>query len=79
MLIPKKHLNLDVSVLRVSAIMLQELKKRGVVGFERLREKVIKRVGPDGELVFLPALNLLYLLGVLDYHIKNDILEYRAN
>ncbi|MAW82226.1 MAG: hypothetical protein CMI63_18470 [Parvularcula sp.] len=57
MLTPSKHLNLDTSVLRVSAIMLKELKKRGIVEFERLRSVVLKRVGPDGDVAFMPSLS----------------------
>jgi hypothetical protein len=78
MLTPRKHLDLDVSVLRISAIMLRELKKRGVIELERLRAIVIRRTGPDGELSFLPALGLLYLLGKVDYHLRNDSIEYKA-
>ena len=78
MLTPKKYLNLDVSVLRVSAIMLRELRRRGVIEFERLRAIVVKRTGPDGELSFLPALSVIFLLGRVEYHVKNDTLEYRA-
>jgi hypothetical protein len=78
MLTPKKYLNLDVSVLRVSSLMLNELRKRKVIEFERLRAIVLKRVGGDGDLAFLPALNFIYLLGKVDYHLKNDTLEYRA-
>lgn len=79
MLTPRKHLDLDVSVLRVSSLLLRELRKRGVVEFERLRSVVIKRVGPNGELSFLPALNFLFLMGKVDYHLKNDTIEYRAD
>ncbi|APO56170.1 hypothetical protein ACVIW2_007206 [Bradyrhizobium huanghuaihaiense] len=79
MLTPRKHLNLDVSVLRIAAIMLRELKKRGVMEFERLRGIVIRRVGGDGEITFLPALSFLYLMGKIEYHAKNDVIEYRAN
>lgn len=79
MLTPRKHMNLDVSVLRVSALMLREIKKRGVMEFEKLRSFVIRRVGQDGELAFLPALDLLYLLGKADFHLKNDTIEYKAD
>lgn len=78
MLTPKKHLNLDISVMRISSLMLRELNRRGVIEFEKLRDVVIKRVGPDGDLSFMPALSFLYLLGVVEYHAKNDTLEYRA-
>lgn len=78
MLTPKKYLNLDVSVLRVSAVILKELRRRGVIEFEKLRTIIVKRTGPDGELTFLPALSFLFLLGRIEYHLKNDTLEYRA-
>lgn len=79
MLTPKKHMNLDSSMLRISAIMLRELNKRGVIGFEQLRTVVTKRVGPNGDLAFLPALDFLYLLGRIEYHVRNDTLEYKAD
>ncbi|WP_372441577.1 MULTISPECIES: ABC-three component system middle component 8 [Azospirillum] len=59
--------------------MLRELQKRGVIEFEKLRSTILKRVGPDGELSFLPALDLLYLLGRADYHLKNDTIEYKTD
>jgi hypothetical protein len=79
MLAPRKHLNLDVSVLRISSIMLRELSKRGVLEFERLRQIVERRVGADGDEQFLPALNFLFLLGRVVYHAKNDTLEYKVS
>ena len=78
MLKPSKHLDLDVSVLRISAIMLKELRKKGVVEFEKLRSVVLKRVGADGDLAFMPSLSFLYLLGLVEYHIKNDTFEYKG-
>ncbi|MBN9033860.1 ABC-three component system middle component 8 [Shinella zoogloeoides] len=79
MLTPRKHLNLDTSLLRVLSLILRELQKRGVCEFDKLRAFVIRRVGPDGELSFLPALDLLFLLGRAEYHLKNDTLEYKAD
>ncbi|MER8486597.1 ABC-three component system middle component 8 [Mesorhizobium sp. M1322] len=65
-------------MLRISAVMLRELRRRGVIEFEKLRSIVVKRTGADGELAFLPALGFLFLLGRVEYHLKNDMLEYRA-
>jgi hypothetical protein len=79
MLTAKKHLNLDVSVMRVAAIMLRELHRRGAVEFEKLRGVVIRRVGADGDLSFMSALGFLYLLGRVEYHTKNDTIEYRSS
>jgi hypothetical protein len=79
MLTPRKHLNLDVSVMRIATIMLRELSRRGVIEFEKLRGIVIRRVGADGDLSFMPALGFLFLLGKVEYHIKNDTIEYRSD
>ena len=79
MLTPRKHLNLDTSLLRVFSLILREMQKRGVWEFEKLRSFVIRRIGPDAEMSFLPALDLLYLLGRAEYHLKNDTIEYRAD
>jgi hypothetical protein len=78
MLMPRKHLDLDVSVMRIATILLRELHRHGVVEFEKLRGVVLRRVGPDGDLSFLPALSFLFLLGRVEYHPKNDTLEYRS-
>jgi len=79
MLTPRKHLDLDISVLRIAAIMLRELSRRGVMEFEKLRGLVIRRVGIDGDLSFMSALSVLYLLGRIEYHLKNDTIEYRSS
>ncbi len=76
MLTPRKHLDLDVSVLRISALLLRELQKRGVVEFEKLRAYIIRRAGSDAEVTFLPALSFLFLLGKVRYHGQNDTVEY---
>jgi hypothetical protein len=77
MITPKKHLNLDVSVLRVSAFILRELRRRRTMDFQTLRQRISRSVGTDADLVFLPALSLLFLLGRIEYHAKNDSFEYR--
>jgi hypothetical protein len=79
MLTPRKHLNLDTSLLRVFSLILREMQKRGVWEFEKLRAYVIRRVGVDGEIFFLAALDLLFLLGRAEYHLKNDTIEYRGD
>jgi ABC-three component (ABC-3C) system Middle Component 8 len=77
MLQPFKHLDLDLSVLRIAAIVLRELQRRRLLAFEGVRAVVVRRVGQDGELSLLAALNLLYLLGCLEYHVKTDSFEFR--
>ena len=62
MLKPAKHMNLDISVLRISAIILHEIQKNRLVGFEALRTRVTRKAGEDADLMFVPALGFLYLL-----------------
>lgn len=76
MLRPTKHLNLDLSVLNVAALMLRVLHRARVVSYDELYRKLHKRLGDDLRLVFLPALNFLYLLGKVEYHEKSDSFEF---
>ena len=73
---PSKHLDLDRSVLRVSSEILRELKKRRVMEYGSVLRLVKRRTGDDGDIVVAPALNLLYMLGRIEYHAKNDTFEY---
>jgi len=34
------------------------------------------KVGDDADVVVAPALNFLYLLGRIEYHVKSDTFEY---
>lgn len=76
MLAPSKHLDLDRSVLRISSEVLRVLKKRRVMRYDALVRLIKDRSGDDGDIVVVPALNFLYILGRLEYHAKNDVFEY---
>jgi hypothetical protein len=78
MLTPRKHLDLESSLIRVASIMIKELHRRGIIDMPTLRRRVIKRIGANGEMMFLPALGFLFLLGRVDYHVQNDTIEYLA-
>ena len=78
MLIPSKHLDLDRSAIRVGAVILSELKRRRVVPYGDVVRLVKRRIGDDGDVVVAPALSLLFVLGRIEYHAKNDTFEYRS-
>ncbi|MDA4131819.1 MAG: hypothetical protein OK454_01660, partial [Thaumarchaeota archaeon] len=63
MLRPSKHSHPDRTVINVSMLLLARLKNRRFDEFDALRTFVRKNVS-GGEVLFLPALNLLYLLGL---------------
>lgn len=72
---PSKHSHPDRTVVNVSLLLLGRLKARRVEEFEALKKFAKKNV-LGGDVLFLPALNLLYLLGLVDYRPKTDAFEY---
>ena len=70
-----KHSNPDQTIIGVAALILKTLSKSGVEKYDNLEELVDEKID-GGKYLFLPALNLLYLLGAVDYHKKADAFEY---
>ncbi|WP_420844088.1 ABC-three component system middle component 8 [Lacipirellula parvula] len=56
-------------------MLLLRLKEKRLVGYESLREHAQKSVR-GGETLFLPAVNFLYLMGMIEYRPKTDSFEY---
>jgi len=75
MLRPTKHSHPDRTVISVSLLLLARLKTRRLDDYDSLR-KYAKRAVTGGDVLFLPALNFLYLLGLIDYRPKTDSVEY---
>lgn len=75
MLRPKKHSHPDQTVVNVALILLTRLRKRRLEGYAALRTHVKKAVS-GGDVLFLPALNFLFLLGLIEYLTKTDAVEY---
>ena len=75
MLRPSKHSHPDRTVINVSVLLLSRLKARRLESYDNLRTYAKKSVG-GGDVLFLPALNFLYLVGLIDYRPKTDFVEY---
>lgn len=75
MLRPTKHSHPDRTVINVSLLLLTRLKARRVDEYDVLRKFAKKSVG-GGDVLFLPALNFLYLMGLIEYRPKTDAVEY---
>ncbi len=75
MLALTKHSHPDRTVINVSLLLLQRLRARRVDDYDTLR-KYVKKAVAGGDVLFLPALNFLYLLGLIDYRPKTDAVEY---
>ena len=78
MLQPTKHSHPDRTVINVSLLLLARLKTRRLDDYDSLR-KYAKKAVVGGDVLFLPALNFLYLLGLIGYHAKTDAVEYVGN
>lgn len=75
MLRPTKHSHPDRTVINVSLLLLARLKSRRIDDYDALR-KFAKKSVIGGDVLFLPALNFLYLMGLIEYRPKTDALEY---
>lgn len=75
MLRPNKYSHPDRTVINVAYILLARLKMKRIDEFSALLNYIKKRV-QGGETLFLPALNFLYVLGLIEYRPKTDSIEY---
>ena len=75
MIRPVKHLELNSCVLRAASILLLKLKNTRVCTYTDLRASLAV-MGEDIDVTFVHAVNLLFLLGRVDYHPQTDSLEY---
>lgn len=75
MLRPTKHSHPDRTVINVSLLLLVRLKMRRLDDYGDLR-KYAKKIVVGGDVLFLPALNFLYLMGLIEYRPKTDAVEY---
>ncbi len=75
MLRPSKHSHPDRTVMNVSVLLLVRLKARRLETYDNLRSYAKKHVS-GGDVLFLPALNFLFLVGLIDYRPKTDAVEY---
>ncbi|SCB82713.1 hypothetical protein GA0061080_100536 [Gilliamella intestini] len=75
MLRPNKHTHPDKTIINMSFLLLTYIKKKRLKKYDSLLEYAKKSV-EGGHFLFLPALNLLFLLGLIEYHAKTDSIEY---
>jgi hypothetical protein len=75
MLRPSKHSHPDRTVINVSLVLLSKLRESRFDGYDDLRNYA-KKIVSGGDVFFLPALNFLYLLGLIEYRPKIDAIEY---
>lgn len=75
MLRPSKHSHPDKTVISVSTVILKKIKKDRVSSLDDILVHVKKKVSGN-EILVMPSLSFLYLVGLIEYHSKNDTIEY---
>lgn len=70
-----KHLNLNTCVLRASSRLLAKLQAERLCGYEALRNS-LSSLDHDADILFLPTIHFLFLLGRVNYHAQTDSFEY---
>ncbi len=75
MLRPTKHSHPDRTPVGIACVLLSQLKRQRVAEFAQLR-KLAKNFSKGSDILLLPALNFLFLLGVIEYRPKIDSFEY---
>lgn len=80
MLKPTKHTNLKMNVLSLSAQILKILKKSRIIEYNKLINKLCSNLDETKTIelkeLLSSALNLLFLLNLLTYHLQSDSFEY---
>ena len=74
MITPTKNLDLNVCPLRVAAALLGELRQFGMLPVDECESRVQAAVGDDARFTFLPALNILFLVGLIGYVSASDMI-----
>lgn len=72
---PNKHTNPNLTTVALTARAIKILSKRRTLPVTDLRKKITS-VEDGTDKLFLPCLNLMYLLGLIEYRMKTDTVEY---
>ncbi len=77
MLKPSKHNRMNQMMLTVASTLLQRLQQKRAEDFVTLR-KLAREHAESNDVLFVPALNFLFALGLIEYLPKQDLFQYRG-
>ena len=77
MIKPTKYLNLDLSLINVSAILMNEFKEQKIIRYDDLLAISLNKIGKSGKEIMPYSLNFLFLLGKIEYHQAIDAFEFK--
>lgn len=70
-----KHLDLNTCILRAASRLLSKLQADRLCRFDELRA-MLTDFGADADVLFLPTVHFLFLMGRVRYHTQTDSFEY---
>jgi uncharacterized membrane protein len=75
MIKPNKYTNVGLSVIGISFEIINLLKTENFQKYNQVLGRISYRKGSEVKINFLSALNFLYMLGKIQYHPKDDVIE----
>ena len=75
MITPTKYMNLDHSLLNVSAILIKAFSKQSIISYDELLQITVSKIGKHAKEITPYALNFLFLFGKIEYHNALDSFE----
>ena len=72
---PSKFSNPDQTVINAALVIIVHLRKKRIETYESLRDIVGQKI-KGADILFKPAVNFLFLLGLIEYLPKTDTFEY---
>lgn len=82
MITANKYLNLDLSVIMISSLIIKHLKKNKFLKYDELSLLVVAELGEKSTEVLLYAVNFLFVLGKVSYDQETDAFysfDYQLN
>lgn len=75
MITAHKYLNLDLSVINISALIIDKLKRNNLLTYNELLSMIVAVYGEKSQSVFPYALNFLFLLNKISYSLELDTFQ----
>lgn len=76
MLKPSKYMDIDLSIINQSSIILRLLINSEVLKYNKLLSMIVKEQGQNAKQSFPLSLSFLFLLGKIEYNPISDELAY---
>ena len=73
-----KHNHPDRTVISIAALMIEHMRKNRICQYDALRTHIKKVLShlENVDALFLPAINFMFVLGLVEYRPKTDSFEF---